>query len=200
MAIRYIGLDFETSGTDPWGDAVPIQIGIATWASSSDRPFDTHFEALIGKWVWGVDATWDEESFAIHGITQDELAKARFVWQVDILAAASLIEAGLGSRMWNVMVGWNVAGFDRQFITRWMPNLNRLFSYRTVDLNALVFARAGTDEQAYKKLKEASKVYAAERMGGITDWHDALYDAQAALHSFEFLRTYDQSQLADLAV
>lgn len=178
MSIRYIGLDFETSGTDPWGDAVPIQLGM--WAA------DVPFARDIGRWDWS-EFTWSEESFAIHGITKEVLASAPPVWQVDIRAANFLLDRDMGSRMWNVIVGWNVAGFDRQFITRWMPNLNRLLSYRTVDLNALVFAKAGDNEGAYQDIKVHAKGYAADKIGGPENWHDAAYDARAAIYSLEFL-------------
>jgi len=179
--VKYIGLDFETSGTDPWGDAVPIQIGIAS------HSLDADYDSLIGGWDWN-EITWSEESEKIHGITKDRLASADPVWKVDILAAARLIEYGdLRSRMFNVAVGWNVAGFDRQFVTRWMPNLNRLLSYRTVDLNALVFALVQS-EREYADVKRASKEYAAEKISDGGDWHDAYFDAIAALYSFEYLR------------
>ena len=187
MSIKYIGLDFETSGTDPWGDSVPIQIGIAT-------EDDKTFVANIGRWDWNT-YTWSYTSQSIHGITRETLAAARPVWEVDILAAAWMLETVSGSRMFTIPVGWNVAGFDRQYITRWMPNLNRILSYRTVDLNAVVFAQA-TNEQHYKSLKDKSKAYAAEQIEGETAWHDALYDARAALHSFNYLRRKEASAKA----
>jgi oligoribonuclease (3'-5' exoribonuclease) len=175
--IHYYGLDFETSGTDPWGDAVPIELGISTG--------DKDIEYRIGGWDWN-QFTWSPESEAIHGITQKDLESELPAWTVDILAAADIVKLG-GSRMFTVIVGWNVAGFDRQFITRWMPNLNRCLSYRTVDLNALVFGLAGDDEGEYVRIRKASKSYAADQLH-YENWHSALYDAKAALYSFDYLR------------
>lgn len=80
-----------------------------------------------------------------------------------------------------------------QFITRWMPNLNRLLSYRSVDLNALVYAKAGTNEGAYMGWKKEAKRYADDRVGGDKLRHNALYDAKAALFEFEFLAETDVS-------
>jgi hypothetical protein len=181
--IRYIGLDFESSGTDPWGNHVPIQLGIAA------ELVDGHgmeYVELIGKWDWS-QYEWSAEAADVHKIDRDLLNSAYPAWQVDIVAAAILLDEGLGSsRMWNVIVGWNVAGFDRQFITRWFPNLNRILSYRTVDLNAIVFSMAEGEEKEYNKIKKAAKNYAQEKLGGDA-WHNALFDAKAALLSFEYL-------------
>lgn len=175
-----IGLDFETSGTDPWGSAVPIEIGLAVRTPSAEI---ATFEALIGRWSWNVDTPWSEKSAAIHGITKDELAKAEPVKIVDIRVAHWLIEQGATNRMRSITVGWNVAGFDRQFITRWMPVTNSLLSYRTVDLNALVFGLAGDDAQAYKNIKDKANSLSVEGLEGT--WHRAGFDAVRSLRAFE---------------
>jgi oligoribonuclease (3'-5' exoribonuclease) len=191
--IRYIGLDFESSGSDPWGRHAPIQIGMSVWASSSGRPFDDNFESLIGGWHFGKngDYEWSEEAYGVHGIPIQDVQRgsgAPSLHEADVRAAAWMYDNNLKGRMWNVTVGWNVAGFDRQFITRHMPNLNRLLSYRTVDLNAIIFATASNEEH-FKNLKGKAKAYANEKMR-ITEKqrHDALTDARAALHEFEYLR------------
>lgn len=189
MAIKYIGLDFEASGSNPWDGNVPIQLGISMKEGSEL----VNYQTLIGGWDWK-EFEWNEEAYGVHGIAQETLIGAPPVWAADIDAAAWLInKRGHSGRMWNVCVGWNVAGYDRQFITRWMPNLNRLLSYRNVDLNSLVFALAGQSEGDYKAIKNESKKYAREeleRLGVDEGWHDALYDAQAALFSFDYL--YDE--------
>lgn len=177
MTIKYIGLDFEASGTDPWGGNVPIQIGIATPTQD--------IQYLIGGWDWN-KWVWSIAAEEIHGYSQGDLAQELPVWKVDVLCAAAMIPESR-SRMFTVMVGWNVAGYDRQFITRWMPNLNKLFSYRTVDLNALVFSLAGDSEKAYIGIKSAAKDYAVEAIEGDHNWHDALYDAKASLAAFKYL-------------
>lgn len=81
--------------------------------------------------------------------------------------------------------------YDRQFVTRWMPNLNRLLSYRSVDLNTLIFARAGDNEEKYNGIKKAAKKWAQAQLsegGTKEEWHDGLYDAKAALKVLEYLR------------
>jgi len=188
--IRYIGLDFETSTADAWGDAVPIEIGIAYNLNRGERPEDDYYQVhnlRIGRWDWKV-AGWDPESAAVHGITKEELEGEPPVWQVDAkLSAAMLFDGFTSNRMNNIAVGWNVAGFDRQFITRWFPYLDKVFSYRTFDLNVLCFAIAGSDEGMYNKVKREAKKYAQGKIGQKANWHQAGYDAHAALHSMQYL-------------
>ena len=199
--MKYIGLDFESSGSDPWGRSVPIQIGMAmeddgTLATASGAPLI--FSRYIGGWSWESNHNdpsaewwdWSEEAEAVHGLARDSIALkyAEPVWAVDIQAAAWLLEfVGTTKRMFNITVGWNVAGFDRQFITRWMPNLNRLLSYRTLDLTALVFAQAD-DEAQYRAVKKAAKDAAHAALGYSSDQrHDALVDARCALVEKSYL-------------
>lgn len=183
--IRYIGLDFEASGTNPWGKHMPIEIGLACVV-------DGRLESVnmrIGKWQWGAQGVeWDEDAYKVHQISKEDLEGCPPVGHVDILAAAWLLERGLSNRMWNVTVGWNVAGYDRQFVTRHMPALNSILSYRTADLNALIFAVA-ENESAYNNIKKAAKAAAVEGMPeGDVNWHNAEFDAVASLKAFDWLR------------
>lgn len=191
--IRYIGLDFEATGSDPWGAHAPIQIGMVVMATP-DSQFDPAFESLIGGWHLNGkrgEWEWDEEAAKVHNIPREDVkrgGRAPSVHEVDVTAAAWMYRLGLRNRMWNITVGWNVAGYDRQFVTRHFPNLNRLLSYRTVDLNALVFSRSGGDQGRFMDIKASAKQYADKRLGlGPKDRHNALTDARAALLEFEFL-------------
>ena len=177
--MKLIGLDFEASGSDPWQKHVPIQIGVALEDGSE-------FESLIGGWRWH-EFEWSQEAEGVHSITQAELEQAEPAWKVDIRLAAWLLDR-VGSRMWNIPVGWNVAGYDRQFITRWMPNVNRLLSYRSIDLGALCFM-LGKGESGYNRYKREAKEYSLEKMQLAEDaFHNALVDARSALYCYEYLR------------
>lgn len=192
--ITYLPLDFETTGTDPWGDviggkvAAPIQIGIYV------PEISLRLESLIGGWDWN-KYEWNEVSESIHKITKEEVDAAEPAWKVDIRLAAALLDC-TGSRMFNVPMGWNVAGFDRQFIVRHFPNLNRILSYRSVDLNSCLFQLASS-EKAYENLKKETKEWAAQRMKSKAfelnidseeRWHNALYDAEASWYAFCYLQ------------
>lgn len=177
--ITYIGMDFEASGDKPWQGSVPVQIGFA---------LEDGYERteLIGGWDWN-EWDWNEVAAGIHNISQETLATANPAWKVDILLAADLMDRIGKSKMFNVCVGWNVAGYDRQFILRWFPSLNRILSYRNLDLNSLVFRAAGYSEKRYNDIKTAAKEYAAQELQREAAWHDAGYDAAAALKSMKYL-------------
>ena len=98
------------------------------------------------------------------------------------------------------MVGWNVAGFDRRFLRRQLPLLNGVFSYRTLDLNAVVFAmteagmhaptgRAWTYDRLKRDVKTHAADYARTILGYEEAWHAAGYDALCSLLAYERLRS-----------
>jgi hypothetical protein len=183
--IQLIGLDFETSTGDP-RTLVPIQIGITT--GSAD------FESLIGGWTFddSVSYRWSEESAKVHNIPQDKLTDAPDVFEVDIFASAYMLSEKDAPRMGRVIVGWNVGSFDRHIIRKFMPNLNEILSYRTLDLNAVCFSVADKVGGSYSAIKKQVKSRAAGAIGG-ENWHDALFDAKAALLAYEYLLEIDGS-------
>lgn len=180
--MKLIGLDLETSGTEIDDGAVPIQLGLSyeinghyyTWSS------------YVGGWNWK-EHHWDTESAAVHNIPRNMLTDFEAAWKVDIRMANWLLDY-IGPRMWNLPVGWNVAGFDMPFIRRYFPNLSRMLSYRSVDLTPLVVAMAEENERKYQEIKNRAKTAAAQEMeshGGT--WHDAGFDAEASLRAYRWL-------------
>lgn len=187
----FFGLDLETSGSDH-RDHVPIQIGICA-------PSGATYQSQIGKWRWhdqGGAWVWSDEAARVHGISRIELLAAPSVVEVDLEASEWVKSAANGVPVkFRHMVGWNVAGFDRPFIDRHLPQTARQFSYRTVDLNAIVFSLVESGMKRptgkfwkYDDLKKEIKRRAAEmtfsEMGMAVDWHDAEYDAAASLMAF----------------
>jgi DNA polymerase III epsilon subunit-like protein len=196
-----IGLDFETSGTDH-EESAPIQIGLA------NRDGEV-MVSLVGGWKWlgewrGMEKAyeWNERSFEIHRIERDRLASAPPAAEVDREAARFVTSSYKGVRSnWVVAVGWNVAGFDLPFLRKHFPKTQRNMSYRSIDLNAIVFAvtesgltRPTGEAWTYKALKGFVKNAAAERVAAESDffdgaeWHDAGYDALASLYAYDALR------------
>lgn len=188
--MRLIGLDFETSGSDIDAGAVPIQIGIA-FRPNPDEDLVV-LDRYIGGWNWkDGSATWDKESEEVHGIPKEMLNDAPPAWKIDIALANELL-GFIGPRMWNLPVGWNVGGFDMPFVRRYFPNLSRILSYRSVDLTPLVIALSGGHEGTYKEVKKQAKTWAANQIGGY-QWHDAGFDAEAALHAYQWLTEHGLS-------
>jgi oligoribonuclease (3'-5' exoribonuclease) len=178
--ITIIGLDFEASGTNPWGLHAPIQLGLTTGEAD-----------LRVEWNWqqfADDYEWSEEAFGVHGLTRDYLnSNGEPNHIVDARVAVWLYDNARGSRMNIVTTGWNVAGYDRQFVTRHMPYTNRQLSYRTADLGALCFALDGKAGKSWKDWKKAAKGYANQFIDPATR-HDALTDAIASRYEYFFLK------------
>lgn len=66
-------------------------------------------------------------------------------------------------------------------------------SRRSVDLNAVCFTFAATAGSTWKGLKKRSKRYAEERLGR-SEWHDAGYDAAAALLCWEYFKEMSKGE------
>ncbi len=180
IAPKFIGMDLETSGTEPHNKPlphVPIQIGIAT----------------VGHDALGVDVGWepgtfavDEESLGINKFTLDRIHDSMPADEASNRVREFLAEKVPQTAKYHV-VGWNVGSFDIQFVNAHLPKLAERFHRRSVDLNSVAFTVAAVTGKNPDKLKEMSKRFAADNLasqGHTANWHDAMYDAKAALYSW----------------
>ena len=173
-----VGLDFECSGSSH-DKHVPIQLGLVAENAC--------YKSNIGGWDWNKHE-WDGAAYNVHHISKADLKDDPPVSIVDGDMAYWLWNVTRGYQRMNVVpVGWNVGSYDMPYITKWMPLLRSLLSYRSVDLNALVFMLDGHSGKSWKDWKRAAKQYANEFIDETTR-HDALTDAKAALFEFGFLR------------
>lgn len=186
--IRYVGLDGEMTGQFKNGGKL-CQMGVA---------FD--IENIFCK-----DVGWDRKdlfcepgAMKIHGLTEDYLAEeADYHTKVDGVLSHWLECRGASNESRSLVpVGWNVARWDMPFVEDALPISNEYFSRRTIDLNAIVYyldrkVYYNGSYPSYKGWKRMSKAYAQAKLleADITpDWHNAGYDAIAALLSLEFLQ------------
>lgn len=190
---EFWGLDFETSGTTH-EDHVPIQLGIAA-------PNGALFSSLIGGWDFDIvrdwdtgrrakGYAWDERAFEVHKITQEQLIGAPLPREVSAQALEFIEEHSQAWKGERKLVGWNVASFDVPFLRKWLPGVARELSYQSADLNAVCFAISQAHGISFKEVKWRSKEYAASKLEELFAeemWHDAGYDAAAALHSWAYL-------------
>lgn len=175
----FTGLDLETSGSSHEA-SVPIQIGIAL-------PSKESYGGYIGRWDWSQpESQWCEVAEGIHGIAKEQLHEAPNNLIADYLAHRWLEKRRVGNQSF-CMVGFNVAGFDMPFVKRYLPTLMGLYTRRSVDLNAVCFSMAEPGKASFDRIKRDCKEYAAEQMGD-DQWHDAEFDAIAAMYSYEYLR------------
>jgi len=207
--MTFIGLDLETSGTDINRGAVPIQLGLAHKDSDGLMSWRS---SMIGEWEWCKfdhewhasmtdcdKPSWSIKAEAIHGLLQERVDRSPNPWWAST-GGADTIEKWCYDvpRIGRHIVGFNVAGFDLPFVRRYMRELADSLSYRTVDLNAVLFAidqawipSPSGGRWKYKTLKKVVKEAAAEKAAthfdGEVRWHDAAFDAVAALYVWDDL-------------
>jgi DNA polymerase III epsilon subunit-like protein len=189
MPNLYVGLDGEMTAADPHRGGRLIQIGIATGTGPEER-----ITELIG-WDAG-DFTADPKAMAVHGIPEEVILAAPRAPEVDAKLRDWLLARGaIDGRRSVVAVGFNVGAFDLPFVRDTLPLTAALLSRRSLDLNAVCFTLGeslahGGSRPKWNTWKRLSKE-AAERdltaAGIATAWHDAGYDALAALVSWRWL-------------
>jgi DNA polymerase III epsilon subunit-like protein len=190
--VRFLGFDLETSGSDVEKGHVPIEVGMANTEGAT-------FSGYI-YWNWGEAFKWSDQAAGVHrltkqfldenGLTAGEVANRAKGWLDQHFTAVSPSELHV--------VGWNVAGFDMPFVSRHLPKLRRRLSYRTVDLNAVLFTMVEANVErpsggvwTYDSLKRHVKESSFEAMahdGHFGKPHQASYDALEALYSWSELR------------
>lgn len=186
---EFWGLDLETSGTN-YTKHGTIQVGLVA-------PNGEIFDSLVGGWQWigdldsdplGVPVAWEETAAAVHGISKETLTGAPGRERVDERLVEFIKANSETTRVMNrIPVGWNVAGFDMNFFRKDFPKAGKMLSYRSADLNSIIFGMLQQNKMAdYNKIKDKVKKQAAEEMGE-TKWHDAAFDAQAGLIALKYL-------------
>lgn len=188
----FVALDFETTGLDIEAGAYPIELGIAVGG--------TDIAWMIKADEHEGDGVWSEKAAAVHGLTlQDIESYGEPTFVVEARAIAALADLGMFDvdQKDRIIVGWNVASFDLLFLKRWFPTLASLFSYRTVDLNAVCYAFEGAEHPevglwSFARVKDEAMVWAQQRyraaFGEEARLHRAGVDAIVSLFAFEFLQ------------
>jgi len=185
-----LGIDGEMSDSDLSSGAVLLQIGLCD-------QYGNTFESLIGH-----SEGWykSEEASAVHCIPDEDILLAQRAGAVDERLRAWLDErledaiargVHTGLRPF-IPLGWNVGGFDMPFVRKFLPLSCELISRRSLDLNALCHSFEQSwvtyqgERKSFNQWKQLAHDY-AEKILGDTNWHDALYDAQAGMEAHNFL-------------
>jgi oligoribonuclease (3'-5' exoribonuclease) len=183
MPARFIGVDGEMTGRNGPEVHQLVQIGVAVGP-------DEVFASDIGYDKWSEDT----ESMAVHGLSAERIRAAARADAVDAELCRWLADKVVGAERGLIPVGWNVAAFDLPYIRRYLPRFASHLSRRSVDLNAVCFTFAGGAGSRWKSLKKRSKRYVEGRLGG-AQWHDAGYDAAAALLAWEYFKSLARGEL-----
>ena len=134
---------------------------------------------------------WDEEpeAMAVHGMTKERILAAPRAQVVDAKLQQWFEQQGIRKA---VPVGWGVSGFDMPYARRYLPEASRFLSMRSVDLTGVAFTIAEIAGHSFNAVKGASKKYAErelrQRFSKQPSWHDAGYDAIAALMAWEYFK------------
>ncbi|MCU0725666.1 MAG: hypothetical protein MUE73_07745 [Planctomycetes bacterium] len=189
MPNLYVGLDGEMTAGDPRKGGRLIQIGIATGVAPGER-----ITELIG-WSAG-EYTAEPKAMAVHGISEATILAAPRGPEVDArLRDWCLARGAAEGRRSMVAVGFNVGAFDLPFVRDTLPLTASLLSRRSVDLNAVCFTLGeclshGGSRPKWSTWKRLCREAAEKELtaaGIATAWHDAGYDALAALLSWRWL-------------
>ena len=167
----FIGCDTETTSSEMPPSGQLIQIGVTM----------TNGDTFVSD----VDPGWfkfNEKARKVNGFTDERVRAAPPSTEVDARLYEWLASRGATADS-IVPVGLNVAGFDMPFLRYYLPKTFTLFSYRSVDLNAIIFTMDVITGQGFKVIKDRAKRFAANQ-----NPHDAGSDAQAALKMWAYLR------------
>lgn len=195
MSRIYVGLDCEMSGTDVLEHKL-IQIGISFDARSQSK----NFVSDVG-WEKGT-YRYDPESLQVieWDFSRIEAGPPAYKVETKILEFFEENDVGPGSA---IPVGWAVGRFDMPFVKATFPNIWHYFVWPKANQNnvvaldltyvAMTFGFNNTKKElGYNGWKKASKRYAQtelEKIGVSAQWHDAGYDARAAILCLEYFRS-----------
>lgn len=183
---QVVGLDGEmTGGTktlDFYKEYQLCQIGVAL-------SYDDVFTSDIGFDEGKYKVT--EEALEVNKFTHERIQSGLRQEQVDsdlvrwIRGRIPAANTPFGLKL--IATGWNVASWDLPFVRFYLPRFSEWLWYRTIDLNAVVFAAEKVTGKSYKSIKDAAKRYAEKVIKPPADWHNAGYDAAASLAAWHYL-------------
>jgi oligoribonuclease (3'-5' exoribonuclease) len=177
---RFVGTDGEMTGAakvlDFYSHYALIQIGVAITP-------DIIFTSDIGHETYN----WEQEALDVNKFTHERIKAGPKPAVVD-KALVEWVKAQVpGERVKLIPVGFNVASFDVPYVRYWLPEFRKLLGYRSVDLNSVLYTAAKVTGRGYDKIKDAAKKYAVRVLDRPEDFHNAGYDAAAALAAWEYL-------------
>lgn len=219
MTRAYVGIDCEMSGTDYLTYRL-IQVGFSLDARDESKCFKSDIGWEVG------DFEYQPEALRVNRFTVERITSGPSSTSVEGKLLAWFEEMGLKEAS-IIPVGFAVRTFDMPFIDytfskevmgyfirpkpRGLPSDSNPYLYRCSDLTDYTLGMAYGIERRQRKLygemawKRAGKEYAQRELAKVgvePDWHDALYDARAALLQMEFYSNQrlrpSEAQMRDL--
>lgn len=197
MSIKFVALDGEmTAASIAMGGRI-FQIGIVL-LEKTDQGIGIS-DSYTATFNPGEEYYWDPEAEAVHGCLESEILEAQPAADVDSKLAEWLRVRGVDG--WDnpgIAVGFNVGAFDLPHIEVMLPETFKLFSRRSVDLNAICFtlddAEYNGQKTSWAVWKRMAKKYAersillGQNNVYLSEAHDALYDSYLHYYAWSFLQ------------
>ena len=176
---NFVGLDIETTGLEPDQGHRLIQIGLYFQENGAKLTRDI---LPIGT------MTIDPEAMAVNGFTVERIQQGTPNDEADAEIAAWLRGKGLETDSL-VAVGFNVGWFDQHgFLKRELPETCKFFGRRSVDLTGITYLISEITGKSREVVKTETRDKVAALLGTTAQWHDAGYDAHAAIVTFEVMQ------------
>lgn len=173
--LHIISLDIESSGRE-WQKHALLSIGIVDSKGAEFYVELKHLSLEIEPQAMRVN------QMPISQIDIDSKEPPRFTPKKADAEMLAWLNERLGPKDQGIPMGLNIGSFDMPFVRRWLPRAAARLSYRTMDLNALMFNRSlqtGEDFFTLKhRLKVTANLYAQEKVPLLVQ-HNALFDAHS---------------------
>jgi DNA polymerase III epsilon subunit-like protein len=199
MAIKLIALDGEMTASSLAMGGRIFQIGLVSIIKDGNNTPNIQ-ESFTLTFNPGEDEYyWEEEAEAIHGVREEEMLQAISAEEADEAIHNWLVSQGVDARVNPaVAIGFNVGSFDLPHIAEVLPRTYKLFSGRSIDINALCFTLDGVEYKGtsseWSGWKRMAKKY-AERSISLAnnsmytpEAHNALYDAYMHFYAWQFIQ------------
>jgi len=164
-----ISIDLETSGVDKDRHQI-LSVGCVRLSNMAEFYVEIRHESI----------TVNPASIRINKIdlsTRDDKTLPTLE-EADEQLASWLSQEGPDKKL--IPLGKNIAAFDMLFLKKYLPKSAKMFGYRSLDLNALIFVdaivRGLTFEETRKAAETIGKSYAEHRVPNLSS-HNAMYDA-----------------------
>lgn len=189
-----LSLDIETSTSDLDGQI--LSIGVVRFDNGENRYIEIRHEKLVVSPEsmavnrFNVTTLNDNKKYYLHladPLLQAFLTQYEEGTQIIVHGAAT---SNIIKEVKFIPMGFNVGSFDMSFVRKYLPMTAEKLGYRSIDLNALIFAEAYKTGKNFYNLKRSYKKSAfdcAKKHASELEPHHALFDCYIASGVFSLL-------------